>query len=44
MEKNFSRDVTGIGHYGTGNLEIRIKSDDDLEKAKPMIIKSYESS
>ena len=33
-----------LGHHGTGNLEIRIKTDEDLEKAKPYILKSYELS
>jgi predicted transport protein len=29
--------VESIGHYGTGDLEIRIKTDADLERAKPLI-------
>ena len=33
-----------IGHFGTGDLEINIKSADDLEQAKPYIVKSYEVS
>lgn len=41
---NFTRDVRGIGHYGTGDLEIIIESSDDLEKAKPFLQKSYEIS
>ncbi len=44
LEKGFTRDVQKIGHYGTGDLEVTIVSDDDLEKAKPLFIKSYESS
>lgn len=44
LEKDFTRDVTNIGHYGTGDLEIRITSNDDLEKAKPLLVKSYEAS
>lgn len=42
--KGFLRDVRNIGHFGTGDLEIRIRSDDDQEKAKPLIIQSYEAS
>ena len=42
LEEGFTRDVTKIGHYGTGDLEITISSDQDLEKAKNLIIKSYE--
>jgi len=29
-----------IGHFGTGDLEITIASDDDLERAKPLIVKA----
>jgi predicted transport protein len=44
LEPDSSRDVRHIGHYGTGDLEITIDSDDDLERAKPLLVKSYESS
>jgi predicted transport protein len=44
LEAEFTRDVREIGHYGTGDLEVRIKSDADLEKAKPFILRSYEES
>lgn len=44
LEKGFIRDVSKIGHYGTGNIEITISSDEHLERAKPLIKKSYESS
>ena len=37
----FTRDVREIGHWGTGNFEIIIRSDDDLERAKPLIDKAY---
>ena len=40
----FSRGVPEIGHYGTGNIEITIASDADLERAKPFIQQSYEVS
>lgn len=38
------RDVTGIGHYGTGNLQINIRDEHDIEKAKPYIMYSYENN
>lgn len=41
LETGFSRDVSSIGHYGTGHLEITIRSDDDLTKAKPLIERAY---
>jgi len=42
--KGFIRDVRKIGHFGTGDLEITISSHDDLERAKSLLIKSYEIS
>jgi predicted transport protein len=44
LEPEFTRDVTDLGHAGTGDLEIRIRTDADLEKAKPLIAKSYEEN
>lgn len=44
LEAGFTKDVTSIGHYGTGDLEIRIKSDAELEKARSLLLKSYENS
>jgi predicted transport protein len=44
LENGFTRDVKNIGHYGTGDLEISISSDEDVEKAKPLLIRSYEAS
>jgi predicted transport protein len=44
LESGFTRDVREIGHFGTGDLEIRIRNEGDLEKAKPLIVQSYEAS
>lgn len=44
LEEGFTRDVREIGHFGTGDLEITLRSMDDLERAKPHLIKSYEAS
>lgn len=44
LEDGFTRDMRGIGHYGTGDLEITIRSPEDLERAKPLVERSYESS
>ncbi|OGU55082.1 MAG: DUF91 domain-containing protein, partial [Ignavibacteria bacterium RBG_13_36_8] len=44
LEKDFTRDVKSIGHLGTGDLEVKIRSIEDFERAKPFIFKSYESS
>lgn len=44
LEKGFTRDVTNIGHWGTGDLEVTISSLDDIERIRPLIIKSYEQN
>ncbi|EJG07270.1 hypothetical protein Metli_1315 [Methanofollis liminatans DSM 4140] len=44
LEEGFTRDVRKIGHWGTGDLEIVIRSDDDLERARPLILRSYEEN
>lgn len=44
LQEGFIRDVRGIGHQGTGDLEVRIGSVDDLERAKSLIEKSYDAS
>jgi predicted transport protein len=35
------RDVTQIGHAGTGDTEVSIESEEDLETSKPLIEKAY---
>lgn len=37
------RDVTNIGHFGTGNLEIEIKSIEDFEVAKEYIQQAFDN-
>ena len=44
LEDGFARDVSQIGHFGTGDLELTIRSHADLERAKPLILKSWEAS
>ncbi|KQL43901.1 transporter [Brevibacillus choshinensis] len=44
LEDGFTRDVRNIGHFGTGSLEIKIGSDNDLVRAKQLLIESYELS
>lgn len=38
------RDVSNIGHYGTGDTEVTIKSVEDLEKVKYLIEESYNNN
>jgi predicted transport protein len=42
LELGFSRDVRGIGHFGTGDLELTIQSAADIEKAKPLFDAAYQ--
>jgi len=44
VEEGFTRDVRSIGHFGTGDLEVRIKSAEDLLRAQPLIQQSYDES
>lgn len=44
LQEGFTRDVTNIGHFGTGDLEVTLTKMDDLERAKPLIQRSYEAS
>ena len=44
LEEGFTRDVTNIGHHGTGSLEMRIQNTSDLERAKPLLLRSYQGS
>lgn len=42
LEPGFSRDVRQIGHWGTGDVEVLLKSHSDLDKAKTLIQQAYE--
>lgn len=37
-----ARDVTHIGHYGTGDLELSLSTEEDMEAAKPFIEAAYQ--
>ncbi len=41
FEEGFSRNVTNIGHWGCGAVELHIKDKADLEKAKALIDRAY---
>jgi predicted transport protein len=40
----FSRDVTNIGHWATGNLEVNVRNEEDWRRALPLIERAYEES
>ena len=44
LEPGFSRDVRKIGHFGTGDLELRVSDAVTLQKAMPLIQQSYDVS
>lgn len=41
-QPGFLRDVRNIGHWGTGDIEVTLKTPADLDKAKPLILEAYE--
>jgi predicted transport protein len=42
LVEGFTRDMRGIGHWGTGDLEITLRTLADLERAKPLLRRAYE--
>jgi predicted transport protein len=44
LEPGFTRDVSNVGHFGTGDLEITLSKPQDLERAMPFLKRSYENS
>ncbi|MFE0136970.1 DUF5655 domain-containing protein [Streptomyces sp. NPDC059037] len=41
MVPGFTRDVTGLGHHGTGDLEVQLRTERDLERAQDLFRLSY---
>ncbi|MEC5398696.1 DUF5655 domain-containing protein [Uliginosibacterium sp. H1] len=41
LEEGFSRDVSKIGHWGTGDLELTLRSTADFDKARVLIERAY---
>ncbi len=44
LEEGFTRDMRGIGHFGAGDVEVRLVSAADLEKAAPLIRWAFEAA
>ena len=42
LTRRNARDVTDIGHFGTGDLELSVRTQDDLEKVKPVLERAYQ--
>ena len=43
IEPGFTRDVRAIGHFGTGDLELTIQSQADIDKAKALFDAAYQN-
>lgn len=41
FEEGFSRDVSGLGHWGCGAVELHLQNNAGLEKAKSLIDRAY---
>ncbi|MCJ8347608.1 DUF5655 domain-containing protein [bacterium] len=44
FKTDFAKDIANNDYFGSSTIEIKISNLEDLEKAKPLIIKSYENS
>jgi predicted transport protein len=41
LDDDFSRDVSQVGHWGTGDVELCLRGPLDLDRAKPLLERSY---
>lgn len=41
LEDGFTRDMRNVGHFGTGDLQVIIKSPEDFKRAEHLIDKAY---
>jgi len=44
LQPGFSRDVSEIGHWGTGDLEVVLRTPVDLERARALIERAYQEN
>lgn len=44
LEEGFTRDVRKIGHFGTGDLEVVLRTPADFVKAQPLFQRAYDES
>eukprot|EP01037_Dinobryon_pediforme_P005810 gene5810-5873_t len=44
LQSGFTRDVRRVTHFGTGDLEITLRSQADLERAAPLFLRSYDDT
>ncbi|MFM0173337.1 DUF5655 domain-containing protein [Paraburkholderia sediminicola] len=41
LEEGFSRDISQIGHWGTGDVELTLRGQADFDRAKTLLERSY---
>ncbi|GAB3399698.1 DUF5655 domain-containing protein [Massilia agilis] len=41
LEEGFSRDIRQVGHWGTGDVELCVRSSADLQRAQALLERSY---
>lgn len=44
LEAGFTRDMRKVGHYGTGDLGVTLRTLDDFARAQPLFQRAYEGS
>ncbi|WP_255431333.1 DUF5655 domain-containing protein [Streptacidiphilus sp. PB12-B1b] len=44
LVEGFTRDLRGIGHLGTGDLEVKVASVEDVERAAPLFRRAFEAA
>ncbi|QMU75714.1 hypothetical protein GXW83_08140 [Streptacidiphilus sp. PB12-B1b] len=44
LEEGFTRDLRGIGHLGTGDLEVKVSTAEDVERAAPLFRRAFEAA
>lgn len=44
LEAGFTRSVRGVGHFGTGNLEVIIRTREEFAKAQPLMQRAYDEA
>lgn len=44
LEPGFSKDVTNLGHWGSGDLEVEVRTIEDVEKVKPLLKRSFDEN
>ncbi|EPR07359.1 transporter [Agrobacterium sp. TS43] len=42
LDEGFTRDVRNVGHFGTGDLQVTLRTMADFEKANPLLRLAYE--